>query len=80
MIYTSTILVEDEGKELFGLFKDYKDEADRSSIDIKKEKKGILITIKAKDSVALRASFNSISKLLTTYEKTSAVIQDGKRH
>ncbi len=42
---------------------------DRSDYTIKKYKDYIEFNIKAKDSVALRATLNSITKLLTVYEK-----------
>ena len=41
----------------------------RSSYTIKKRKDYIEFNIKANDSVALRATLNSITKLLTVYEK-----------
>ena len=42
---------------------------DRSNYTIKKYKDYVEFDIKAKDSVALRATLNSITKLLTVYEK-----------
>jgi len=42
---------------------------DRSSYTIKKCKDYVEFDIKANDSVALRATINSITKLLTVYEK-----------
>ena len=42
---------------------------DRSNYIIKKYKNYVEFEIEAKDSVALRATFNSIIKLLTVYEK-----------
>ena len=42
---------------------------DRSDYTIKKHKDYVEFSIKAKDSVALRATFNSIIKMLTVYEK-----------
>jgi tRNA threonylcarbamoyladenosine modification (KEOPS) complex Pcc1 subunit len=44
-------------------------EKDRSTTSIKKDGKRLIIIIEAKDSVALRAAFNSITKLVTVYEK-----------
>ncbi len=41
----------------------------RSSYTIKKRKDHVEFDIKANDSVALRATINSITKLLTVYEK-----------
>ena len=42
---------------------------DRSNYNIKKYKDYVEFDIKAKDSVALRATLNSITKLLSVYEK-----------
>jgi len=42
---------------------------DRSEFSVHKSKKQVKIVIKAKDSVALRATMNNITKLLTVYEK-----------
>ena len=41
----------------------------RSSYTIKKRKDYVEFDIKANDSIALRATINSITKLLTVYEK-----------
>ena len=43
--------------------------SDRSSYTIKKRKDYVEFNIKANDSIALRATLNSIIKLLTVYEK-----------
>ena len=42
---------------------------DRSNYIIKKYKNYVEFEIEAKDSVALRATLNSITKVLTVYEK-----------
>lgn len=41
---------------------------DRSSFVITKEKEGVRFDIKAKDAVALRATFNTITQLLIIFE------------
>lgn len=46
----------------------------RSGFEIVKEKDNIEFLIESKDSVALRATLNSITKLLTVYEKVEGVI------
>jgi tRNA threonylcarbamoyladenosine modification (KEOPS) complex Pcc1 subunit len=79
MKFIATLEVEDAKKEAFALFKDYEDSSDRSSIKMKHVKGKLVITLSAEDSTALRASFNSVSKLLTVYEKMSVVIKNGKR-
>ncbi len=42
---------------------------DRSSVRIAKTKGGIKLSVSAKDSTALRASLNTITQLLSVYEK-----------
>jgi len=42
---------------------------DRSSLEIKDFKEYTLITIKANDAVAFRASINAVTQLLTVFEK-----------
>jgi tRNA threonylcarbamoyladenosine modification (KEOPS) complex Pcc1 subunit len=44
-------------------------ERDRSKLNIKKEKDHVLFEVNAEDPVALRATLNMITKLLTIYEK-----------
>ncbi len=46
---------------------------DRASVELKQKKGYLLLKIKAKDSVALRAMMNSISKLLTVHEKMKKI-------
>ena len=45
--------------------------ADRSILKVKQNKQSIEFIINAKDSTALRAVLNSITKLLTVYEKVN---------
>jgi tRNA threonylcarbamoyladenosine modification (KEOPS) complex Pcc1 subunit len=47
----------------------------RASYDIKREKDRLIFRITAKDSSALRAVLNSITKLLSVYEKTKGAIK-----
>lgn len=49
---------------------------DRSFINIKKEKDHVLFSIEAKDITALRASLNSITKLLEVQYKVEE-LEDG---
>ena len=51
---------------------------DRAHFEIQdtKEKNVFCLKIEAKDSTSFRAIINSISKLLTIYEKTDEVIQN----
>lgn len=73
MKYTATITVF-SGDNSSGLFKVLQPELenskrDRSLFSIKKKKDSVEIHISAQDSVALRATQNNITKLLTVYEK-----------
>ena len=45
----------------------------RSTVTIKKNKNTLTFVIKATDSVALRATTNGITKLLTTFEQAEKV-------
>lgn len=42
----------------------------RSRLDIKKKDDHVIFNVEAEDSVAMRATLNSITKLLTVFEKT----------
>jgi tRNA threonylcarbamoyladenosine modification (KEOPS) complex Pcc1 subunit len=44
---------------------------DRASYKLQQEENSLKFIITAKDSVSLRATFNSITKLFTIYEKLS---------
>ena len=50
---------------------------DRANIKISKSSNKILFEVNAKDSIALKASINSVIKGLTIYEKTKELIQNG---
>jgi len=58
---------------IYDCFKSEQKEQDRSRFQIKKEKDGVLFLVEANDSIALRATLNSITKLLTVYEKVRSV-------
>ena len=73
MNYEVNIKVLDASKTLFDCFKPEILKGDRAGVELKKIKEGLLFEIKAKDSVALRAMLNSISKLLTVYEKMGKI-------
>jgi len=62
-----------DAEKIFVCFEPEVGEKNRSSFKIKKEKDHVLFEITAEDSVALRATLNSITKLLTTYEKVGKV-------
>ena len=72
MNYESTISLKIENpKELLEIFgPELKDTINnRASYRLKEEKGTLKFIITAKDSVSLRSTLNSITKLLTVYEK-----------
>lgn len=48
----------------------------RASYDIKREKDRLIFSINAEDSSALRAVLNSITKMLSVYEKAKGVVKN----
>jgi tRNA threonylcarbamoyladenosine modification (KEOPS) complex Pcc1 subunit len=47
----------------------------RARYELKKTKQGLIFNITAEDSTALKAVLNSITKLLTVYEKAKGVVK-----
>jgi len=68
MIYNCKIHVNGDKEELSTLFAHEMTARDRSSIKMVPESKGMCFEIQAKDAVALRATMNSITKLLSLWE------------
>ena len=62
-----------DSKALFECFKPEILKGNRASVDLEKKEKYLLFKIKAKDSIALRAIINSITKLLTVHEKMGKI-------
>lgn len=48
----------------------------RAGYELKKTKQGLIFKITAEDSTALKAVLNSITKLLTIYEKSKGVVKE----
>lgn len=74
MIYSSIIEVKLKNqKDLLEIFEPELKTLlnDRASYKIQEEENSLKFIITAKDSVSLRATFNSITKLFTIYEKLS---------
>ncbi len=71
MIYSAKIRIYKNPSVIYKCFSSESKnlKTDRSSYTIKKSKDYVEFDIKANDSVALRATINSIIKLLTVYEK-----------
>ena len=73
MKYQAEIIVFDGGDTLYKSLLTERLDSKRSETTIKKDKKDVVFSIKASDSVALRATLNSITKLLDAYENISKV-------
>jgi tRNA threonylcarbamoyladenosine modification (KEOPS) complex Pcc1 subunit len=73
MQYKGELIVEDvDAEKLYSVFLPELENGlkDRSEFSVEKHGHKLKILIQAKDSVALRATLNTITKLLTIYEKT----------
>ena|SRR3989344_4809346 len=72
MPYQAQIIIDEHIDSIQECFKPELHElkSDRASYTLKKSKSRLLIDISAHDATALRAVFNSISKLLIVFEKT----------
>ena len=69
------IIVKDKDPEkLFRIFKPEISKKDRSGFGLHIEKDCLRFVVDAEDSVALRATLNSITKLLTVYEKVKGAV------
>jgi tRNA threonylcarbamoyladenosine modification (KEOPS) complex Pcc1 subunit len=73
MNYKAEIKVYGDPEKISKCFEPETNEKNRANFSLKKEKDHVLFEINAKDSVALRATLNSITKLLTTYEKVENI-------
>lgn len=76
MMLKSLITLPDNG-ELYKIFsvedKDFG--SDRASYEVSFKDNILTITVLAKDSVALRSVLNTVTKIITVYEKTSSVLE-----
>lgn len=71
----ASIIVHDKNPEkILKVFQPEISKKDRSGFRIIKEKKCLKFLVEAKDSVALRATLNSITKLLTVFEKAKGAV------
>ena len=76
---TANIELEDNG-DLHKIFlvedKDFG--SDRASYDVEFSNNKLKIKVKAKDSSALRSVLNTVTKIITAYEKTVRVLEKTK--
>ncbi|MBR9690104.1 hypothetical protein GOV08_00280 [Candidatus Woesearchaeota archaeon] len=71
------IKVKDDQNHLKKLFESEKGvKNERATYLTKTSNNEFIISIKAKDATALRAMLNSVSKLISVYEKTKNVIEN----
>lgn len=70
--YSAEIIV-DRDENLLRCFKPERIEKERASYKIKSIKNAIVFEIKANDAVALRATINSITQLLSIYERMEKI-------
>ena len=74
---SATISVKDELYELEKLFsfEDKEFQNDRAKYFVRREKECLVFVLEARDSSALRSVLNTITKLLSVYEKTGTVLK-----
>lgn len=73
MNFQSTIKIEGKGEELkpyYASLKPEEEETERSGYHLNMKPKELLIEIEAKDSTALRATINSITRIISIVDKT----------
>ena len=77
MLKASIIVQEDcfEIEKLFS-FEDKEFQNQRAKYTTKKEKDTLTFLVEAKDSTALRSVLNTITKLLSVYEKKKKIIEN----
>lgn len=73
MKYSALLKVYGDSGKIAECFEPELNKKNRAGIKLTKKENFVLFEIDAKDSVALRATLNSITKLLTVYEKIEKV-------
>ena len=71
MKYEAIVRVKGDSEVMYKAFLVEKGKFARSSFDIKKKDDVVEFVIEAEDPTALRATLNSITKLLSVYEKVT---------
>ena len=69
------IVIDRDADLLYKCFKPEMNKWERAQIKMKKSKGNLHFSIEAQDAVALRATLNSITGLLSVYEKTSKLLK-----
>lgn len=73
MDYKAEITVKEDPDKIYNCLLPGKISRERSTLNIKKRKGEILISIEARDAVALRATVNAVSQVLAVYHKMKKV-------
>ena len=74
MNYTAEVKAFGDADKILECFEpEIEKKQNRSKLDITKKEDYVLFTIEAQDSVALRATLNGITKLLTVFEKAEQI-------
>jgi len=78
MKFSAEIIVKEDAHNIQKLFEAEEKSFDnkRAGYELKKTKDGVVFLISAEDSTALKAVLNSITKLLSVYEKTKCVVKE----
>lgn len=74
MKYHAEIIVNND-KKLLKCFENEQGNEDRSKFEIREDGEKLKFLVEAQDSVALRATLNSITKLFTIYEKIEEIVE-----
>jgi tRNA threonylcarbamoyladenosine modification (KEOPS) complex Pcc1 subunit len=74
-MYTAKIKVP-YSEELYQSFIAEEKKTERFEYELLKEKKELVFDVKANDSVALRAALNSITKLISVFEKAENAVNE----
>jgi len=72
-MYQSIIIVSKDIDAIEKLFIPEDKELNRATYTITKNKKQLIFNIHAEDATALKTAFNTITKVLTVWEKTQAL-------
>ena len=73
MTYTAVITVPGNPKVLMRCIREQHSRNDRGGYTVKTTPKGTTVTITSRDGVALRATLNSITKMLIIFERVQEV-------
>jgi tRNA threonylcarbamoyladenosine modification (KEOPS) complex Pcc1 subunit len=72
-MYQSTIIVSKDIDAIEKLFTPEDKELNRATYTITKNKQQLIFNIHAEDAIALKTAFNTITKVLTVWEKTQVL-------